>query len=219
MRKEQGYSVKRLARELGIAASTASLWVRGVEMTAASNRMMMENAAPRVRRGQVALGAAHTAKAANRRATAYAEADAQWPELCADPLFMFGLAMYIGEGYKRGTTVGLVNSDIRALRNSLYFFRKVGLDLSSARVRVQAHSPDANDEIIGFWSTGLGVSASQFLKPYIKTSGGHRAHRIPMGTCAVTWNTIAAKHKIDRLMQLALGDVAEWSKAGDSKSP
>jgi len=133
------------------------------------------------------------------------EAQLQWERLRADPDFMFGLALYVGEG-RKGTcgAVSISNTDPRVLRASKTFFNQIGL--ADARMRVSVHVPKGgrtSEEVVAHWGAELGLSAEHFNK-VISVSRRKKGNKYPFGTCAIKVSDIFTKRKLNLWMELAL---------------
>lgn len=83
-----------------------------------------------------------------------------------DPLFVFGLGLYWGEGDKKSTySVAVTNSDPNILRIIAKFFRKyLSIDESMFRIRLFIYKDIDKIFAMNFWSKLLDVPKSQFIK-------------------------------------------------------
>ena len=83
-----------------------------------------------------------------------------------EPLFLFGLGLYWGEGDKKsGNMVAVTNSDPNILRVVANFYRKyLNLDESKLGIKLFTYKDINMDSAIKFWSELLGVPRKQFIK-------------------------------------------------------
>jgi hypothetical protein len=135
-----------------------------------------------------------------------AGADLLWPVMRENPLFMFGLALYIGEGDKVGSCIGVTNSDPRVLVKAIEFMQMLGCPMDRLRVNIILHRGENPENAVRYWSTELGVPRSSFNRVTpSKISGGSRAVKLLFGTARVRVSAASIRRKIDRWMELALG--------------
>jgi predicted transcriptional regulator len=113
----EGRSIKAIARELHVAQSTASLWVRDVALTV-EQRQRLDQLTDRQRAGL----ATHVRRAREARLEAQ-----QLGRLIArvdDPLHWAGCMLYWAEGSKKRNSVVFTNSDDDMMRFFLRFLRE-----------------------------------------------------------------------------------------------
>jgi transcriptional regulator with XRE-family HTH domain len=101
--RAQSRTLEEIATELGVSKSSVSLWVRDVEF--------VPNPRPRTRghRGDTPHPA-HLAKLAQIERLAREAAD-DVGQLTDREFMLFGVALYLGEGFKRDGHVGMANTD------------------------------------------------------------------------------------------------------------
>ena len=137
------WTLQDIATELGVSKSSVSLWVRDVEFV------------PRPRnRGHRSMKPhpLHVAKLAEI-------------ERCRREVL--GLALYAGEGSKRGGEVRFANSDPRMIVVFVTWFRRFfAVDVSRLRVRLYLHDDLDLEAALAFWSKLTSIPRSQFAKPY-----------------------------------------------------
>ena len=182
--------------------SSVSLWTRDIELTEEQKKALVWRVPPKAN-----TGAAHASKEKARalKASSEQEAREQWAELCGEPGFAFGLALYVGEGRKGDDgNVSLANTDARVLRTTLRFFKLCGIPQSRLRVFVQipegGHSPQ---EAMAYWSEELGLPLEQFVTPG-KVPRRKKGNKYPDGVCSIRVGARDVKHKLNVWMDLAL---------------
>jgi hypothetical protein len=88
-----------------------------------------------------------------------------------DPLFLTGLALYWGEGYKKGAegskwkSIDFANSDPEMIKLMIKFFFKF-LPIQKSDIKVQLMSHNTNDDAknIAFWKKTTGLNDNNFLR-------------------------------------------------------
>ncbi len=107
-----------------------------------------------------------------RHDTFRSEAKILYEQLKNDPLFLFGLGLYWGEGDKRsGDVVAVANTDPNLLRIIAKFYRKC-LKVEEGKLRIALFIyKDINIKYaMEFWSELLQVPQSQFIKVQVLES-------------------------------------------------
>lgn len=148
-----------------MAKSSVSLWCREVEVDLAllderrRARWLAGNAARRPSR----LRVAKEAEIERCRIEA-----AEWVgSLSERDLFIAGIALYAGEGFKTGSAVGMANSDPRIIVAFLTWLRTF-FDIDERRLRLRLYLHDGLDleRANLFWHELTGIPLTQFGKPY-----------------------------------------------------
>ncbi|AKM83518.1 hypothetical protein A2422_01450 [Candidatus Woesebacteria bacterium RIFOXYC1_FULL_31_51] len=101
-----------------------------------------------------------------------AEALIDYKKFKNDPLFIFGLGLYWGEGDKKsGNMVAVTNSDPNILSVIAKFYRKyLSLDESKLGIKLFIYKDINIDFAIDFWSKLLKIPRNQFIKVQILES-------------------------------------------------
>ncbi len=91
------------------------------------------------------------------------EAEEEYATLSQDPEFMFGLALYIGEGSKTsGNQLCLTNCDPRVIQKGFKFFGKIGVTRASMRCAIQIHPGLSRETAEVFWQKVTELPSHQF---------------------------------------------------------
>ena len=106
---------------------------------------------------------------ADRRSSKY---EGRYKKFKNDPLFIFGLGLYWGEGDKKsGNMVAVTNSDPNILSVIAKFYRKyLSLDESKLGIKLFIYKDINIDFAIDFWSKLLKIPRNQFIKVQILES-------------------------------------------------
>jgi len=122
-------------------------------------------------------------------------------EFSKEILFITGVALYWGEGYKKGASgsswkaVDLANSDSEMVKVFIRFLKKY-LNVVSSDISIQliiAPNQDI-DKAINFWSEITKLDKSRFIKTYSKVSKSSQGKKdkssLPYGTIHVRVNNV-----------------------------
>jgi len=154
--RAQSWKLMDIARELGVAKSSVSLWVRDVEFVP----LPVRHSAHR------RPSSLHTKKLQE------IEECNQWGtevigKMSDEAFFAAGVALYAGEGSKNDGSVGFANTDptmIAFFCNWLRHFFDV--DESRMRGSIYLHEGLDIDAAQNHWSEVMEIPAEQFRKPY-----------------------------------------------------
>jgi len=152
----QGLTLTDIATQLGVAKSSVSLWVRGVEF----------EPLPRVRARQREpnILARRKQEEIDRLLV---EGRNRVGDLSEREFLMAGTALYAGEGAKRDGAVLFANSDPRLIVFFCQWLRRFfAVDESRLRARLYLHDGLDLEGATRFWEDATGVPQSQFGAPY-----------------------------------------------------
>jgi len=158
--RAQGMTLLDIARHLGVAKSSVSVWVRDVAFT------------PRPRRNRN-YGSRNRPpnKLQRRKQAEIARMNADGViriDTLSDHAFLAaGAALYAGEGSKRDGEVRFANTDASQVQFFLAWLRRFFvIDESKLRVRVYLHEGLDLEAAESFWSGVTGIPRSHFRAPY-----------------------------------------------------
>lgn len=182
--RRQGKGIKEIAREVGASQSTISRWCATIALSSDQreklemkrrkagakalapwidkNRKLKQNDIKR----QSLKGAADLGRTTKR------------------DLFMLGLGLYWGEGYKRGSQEwGFTNSDskiIRAILTWLHECYDIPTERIIARLTINRRYENQTERLTNMWSHETNIPLSQFGNPtYIR---GYNASKLDSHT-------------------------------------
>lgn len=183
-------SVKEIARVVGVAPSSVSLWVRDIPLTTDQLESLRQRNPAYNRQLR---GANRNAERGRARRLA-AQEDGRWRVRQEDPLFIAGVMLYWAEGDKSSRNAARIsNSDPEVLRLFMRFLREC-FDVPDERISVTcnlfADHLDRQLEIEEFWLDALDLPYTRlcksFVNVYSKYSQKKRRNKLPYGTTRVT---------------------------------
>ncbi len=181
--RKQGMAMGDIAKELGVAKSSVSYWVRDIRLTEGQRQRLNKNghsvAAIEKRRE------ARLRNTAQRRAVITERAWQVAEQLVHDPLWCVAVAMYWGEGGKTQNMVRIANSDPAVISLMMRFFREVcKVDEAKFRGHIHAFAHSDVSDLKRYWESVSGISADRFYKTYQKPSAASKGKRagLPKGT-------------------------------------
>jgi transposase len=169
--RKQGWSVNDLAIRLGVAKSTAYLWVKHIPLDPDSDRARekQEHAAKMV----AGRWEAHRAERDRREAEVRGGMAAELGQIDGRDLLLAGALVYMCEGakskpWRRLDRLNFINSDPRILRLFLRFLAVQGRPADTLRYRVHIHETADAGAAGDWWAACLEVPRELFGRPTIK---------------------------------------------------
>lgn len=178
MRRE-GNSYSLIADKLSLSKSTLSNWLKGVDFM--PNDFFIQNVSSN-REKLISFSRVDKLESV-RKAKIYAEKSIGI--LSRRDHFMFGLAIYLGEGSKVGNYVRISNSDPRIIKFSINWFKThFGVDESSFRIRIHMYPDNNEEEVINYWMKNVSLKREAFFGSNIdyRAKKKNRAGSLPYGT-------------------------------------
>lgn len=209
--RKQGTSMTIIERNLGIARSTLSNWLRDVPLTEQQRTKLMRNSQDGWAKARVNAVKAHRVQKAQRLLKARREATETLDriELTDEVLDLAFAMLYLGEGAKNGTT-SLASSDPVILRFVLTVLRRnYGVTPMMLRCDLHLRMDQDADELKAHWSGQLGVPIERFkYVAFDKRSEGKPTYDHYKGVCVLTVGNIAIQRKLIYLYNLFCEKVA-----------
>tara|TARA_B100000745_G_scaffold298199_1_gene246422 strand:- start:5839 stop:6498 length:660 start_codon:yes stop_codon:yes gene_type:complete len=181
--RKKGVAMGEIAKELGVAKSSVSYWVRGIQLTAAQRNKLNANghSVDAIEKRRLSRLANLTQKRNEIMERAMKEAAV----LSSNSLWCVGVALYWGEGGKTQNATRIANSDPEVIALMMRFFRKV-CEVEEGKFHGHIHTFAHCDEKKAerYWSSVSGISQSCFFKTYKKQSSASKKKRdtLPYGT-------------------------------------
>jgi hypothetical protein len=190
--------MKEIARRVGCALSSVSLWTRDIELTA-EQCAALRSRNPSINRQIVA--SANSARA--RACRAAFQAHGRELAKRSSTLHRAGCMLYWAEGSKSRNSVVFVNSDPAMMRLFVQFLRHE-LDVQDAALRLDcnlfADHAERQEAIEDFWLETLELPRSSLrgstVNVYSKYSQKKRRNRLPYGTARVCLHSTAIVQSI-----------------------
>ncbi len=214
LRREQGQSIKEIARAVGVSCSSVSLWVRDIELTSAQLAALAE-------RNPALNGQRNGARTRSRQARARraaAQKDVRQAARRDDVLHTAGCMLFWAEGSRHQNTVRFTNSDPEMIALFVRFVRAV-FDPPVERQRVWCnlfadHEPRIR-EVEDFWLRTAGLPRSCLTRStvnrYSNATLRKRTNVLPWGTCRYTvHDTLVVQHLYGAIQEYGGFERPEW---------
>lgn len=201
--RREGYSLGQVAEKLQVSKSSVSNWVRDIELTQPQKEILRKASGKSLGRAMEV----YQKKTQDRHDQWRREAEAEWPILSRDPFFMFGLALYLGEGGKtEPCCLRFSNANAGIIRKAIDFFILVGVPRDQLRLTIHLQDISLVPLAEQFWIAETGIPKSQFMKTRVATSSASLGKRrtLPQGTVGIYAGSSRIRKKLEVWMRLGL---------------
>jgi len=206
--RKEGCSVRDISQQLGVSRSTVSVWVRDIQLSDEQVAFLTANARLAGTRGRERFTRTMQLKRQTMITRFREEAEQEYKTLSRNPWFMFGLALYIGEGSKGERSALIVtNWNSRVIVKAIEFFGRLGVPHERMRCKIMLHPVQDAGAAENYWSGVTGLPLSQFANTYQAISPGSRGKRgqkWPHGGCQLSISSVELRYKMNLWMELAL---------------
>ncbi len=182
--RQEGRSIKDIARIVGVSKASVSVWVRNIVLSKKqlsvlkTNGLSLEIIEKRRRR--------RLENEQEKRDVISTLAQKDIKNISEHDLRLIGLCLYWGEGGKTHKGAARIsNSDPAVIKVMMRFFREICMvEEKKFRGHIHIHSHLDMDKAEKYWSSVSGVPISQFFKTYTKPSiaSKNKKDSLPYGT-------------------------------------
>ncbi len=208
--RAQGMSVRDIAAALGVSTSSASLWVRNIELSAEQKAALKAN---QRRWGGQNVGAQVNRGKAREMRIAYQEAGRKKARE-GSQLHLIGCMLYWAEGAKARNGIYFANSDPQMLLLFVRFLREeLKVAASQIKLLIHCHSDDLNEiqRIERYWLTLFDLPITALSKTQVKKGSDTRRNILENGVCSVrVYNTELAQHIFGAIQEYGGFDNPDW---------
>ncbi len=168
LRKEEGLSVKKIAKQIGVSKGTVSIWVRDIELTYDQKAKLLCNS-------KMHLGHFNGPKKIKEKALERRKQYQEKGRILArqnDKYYACGCMLYWGEGDKSRNLVGMSNTDVDLLKFFVKFLRKYfNCKDEDFTICILSHLNNGLtvDDIHNYWLKELELPESCLRKFQLKT--------------------------------------------------
>jgi len=169
--RKKGVSVKRIAKYLKVAKSSASIWTRDIILTVQQMEILRKSSLEGAERGRLKNALLQKEKWRKGMEEFKKLGIASIGRLNDREFLIAGLALYWGEGYRKGRRLQFSNSDPKMIKFLLLWLQKC-FNINSLDIRCRVginyiHSKRENI-VKKYWSEITGIPLGQFTKTSFK---------------------------------------------------
>lgn len=211
--RRAGHSVKEICRELGVAKSSVSVWVRDIPLT--DEQILALKRRNPIYHGQHKGSEAVARKHRNLRQQYQEEGRAKAKQ--GDPLHLAGCMLYWGEGAKARNSLKFSNSDAAMLQYYMRFLRE-SLNIRDEQIIIRIVCYLGNglekEDIVAYWLNILDLPencVAQIVANVQPSSSQQKGRKLLYGTCEVSVHiTQIVQHVFGAIQEYTGIDKPEW---------
>ncbi|MBU3978886.1 hypothetical protein KJ980_08130 [Patescibacteria group bacterium] len=170
-----GLSLGQIQKKINIPKTTIHLWVSKIDISFEQREAIRQNALKALQEGRVRAQSIQKEKTKLKEKEFVKKGVNKVGKLSHKELFIAGIALYWGEGFKNihERRLGFCNSDPNMLRFYVYWLEKcIGTSRKDlvARLTLNRTYKEKTKEIEKYWSDIIGIPLNQFTKPFYQNS-------------------------------------------------
>lgn len=169
--RKKGVSVKKIAEQLRISKSSASLWVRDIILSIEQLEALRQAEIKGAERGRLKSAFLQKEKRLKLIKSSNEYGITRLQNITKREFLIAGLALYWGEGSKKSREVEFCNSDPKIISFMIKWLElcfKIKKEELRCRVGINEQHKSRNESVQKFWSYSTGIPLSQFTKTSFK---------------------------------------------------
>lgn len=208
--RRKGFSYKEIQHEVPVSKDTLSRWLRDIELTDEQKQTLIDKKLNGQKRGSVIAAENKKRKREEKIRAIYGSAKKDLGKISVRDNFIFGLALYAGEGGKTDGKGAFTNSNPYFIKYMTWWFKTYcGLQSENLKGAIWIHEENNALKAKGFWSNLTGIPVSNFHKSYIvrknkKTKFRKNIHQY--GVFSIRFYNSDMQRKILGWISVFLGD-------------
>ena len=169
--RQKGYSYIDILREIPVAKSTLSGWLKDLPLTDEEKLSLKKRKDGNINRGRIKSSAALRRNRLNREKIVLEEAKIEFKNSYTEPFFQVGIALYWAEGSKTSNLFAFTNSDPEMIFLMIRWIKRfLGVNKNDLILSLYIHKPYAHENLEDFWSEITGISTNDFNKTIYKAT-------------------------------------------------
>ncbi|MEX2007179.1 MAG: hypothetical protein WD992_00180 [Candidatus Levyibacteriota bacterium] len=158
-----------------IPKTTVSLWTKNVPLTKEQSRILKDKTNRALQQGRVRAQKVNTEQRINKEKQLFAKGESLTSKLTQNELFVVGVALYWGEGFKNKHEhrLGFCNSDPQMITFYISWLEKaihVKKEDLVARLTLNMSYQEKEKKIESYWSDITEIPLNQFTRPFYQHS-------------------------------------------------
>lgn len=189
--RRAGKSYTEIQTEVPVSKGTLSYWIKNISLSPSERKRLREKMNTAGAKALIRRNKYQTVLAAQRALKTRTAAQKKIHQLTNKDLLLVGVALYWGEGYKRGAVdsawkcVDFANSDPEMVIVMLKFFQICCLvPKNKIRIHLMLHDKNQERSARVFWSKITGIQTNQFVQTSFAVSRAskHKRQHLKHGT-------------------------------------
>ena len=171
LRRQQGLSIKEIAKRIDVCKSSVSRWCRDIKLTPLQIKQLIEKEKSGRLRGSLKGAWVQKERRLKRIQELREKANREIKQLTAKEFFLAGVALYWAEGHKKQSRLGFANSDPKMILFFLKWLREV-CKIPKSRLKCYVGINEIHnqrvEEVENYWSELTNIPKAQFTKVSLK---------------------------------------------------
>jgi transcriptional regulator with XRE-family HTH domain len=190
LRQQDGLPIREIAKKLGVAKSSVSLWVRDVELSPQQKEVLLGKNP--VYNRQLEGGKARKEASRKEREKFQEEGRDLVKERTSQTMLALCAGLYWGEGSKNKNVLSITNTDPQLLLTFISFLKQyfdVQPDQIAISIQLQASNEKTLEEVEKYWLETLSLPSESLRKSMRKASPTRvwqKNSKYPNGICRLT---------------------------------
>ena len=208
--RREGKSIKEIARKIGAAQSSVSVWVRDIELSESQKTALIDK---RRQRGENNAGAKSNQQRYMEKRRVY-QATGRTTADEKNFLHIAGCMLYWAEGSKDRNRLEFVNADQNMMKLFIRFVREeLQVDDIDIKINIHCHTDLASEQasIQRYWCDILNLPDTAIRNVYRKKGGLSRRNRLKNGVCGIRIdNTEMVQHIYGAIQEYGGFNNPDW---------
>lgn len=209
--RRKGLSYNAILLQVNVSKDTLSRWCKDISLTPEQNQQLLQNKALGQRKGSIIAAENKRNLRVENTKDIFSLAKKDLGFVTKRDKFIFGLALYAGEGSKTDGKAAFVNANPFYIRFMSGWFQEFcEIDIEDMRGSIWLHSGNNEKEAKEYWSQISGLPKEQFHKTYIAvnklTSNKIRKNIHNYGVFSLKFYRSNSQRKIMGWISAFLGD-------------
>lgn len=166
--RKKGLSYKQIKLRIPVSKDTLSRWCRDVVLSPEQLEILTNRKIVGSERGRILGAKTLQLKRINQIREMFQEGKKEVGSMSKRDVFIAGIALYLGEGYKTDKSIGFANSDPKIIEFMMSWFRNF-CDIDEAKFtgQIWIHDDKNRFKAEKYWSDLTKIPLTRFSKTYI----------------------------------------------------
>lgn len=208
--RKKGFSYNAIQQKISVSKDTLSRWLRDIELTEAHQQKLMSNKKNGQKKGSLVAAENKRKLRIQKLNTIRNEARKELGTISSHDNFIFGLALYAGEGDKTDGKGAFTNSDPHFIEFMVNWLKEYcNLNEDQLKGALWIHEENDETEAKKYWAGLTRIPLQNFHKSYIvqrKEKVAFRKNIHPHGVFSIRFYNSDLQRKILGWISVFLGD-------------
>lgn len=166
--RKLGLSYSAILLQVKVSKSTLSLWCRDIELSESQKCKLQNNKLMGQQKGSIIAAINKRRRRTELREKLLEEASIEIGKLNRRDIFLLGISLYVGEGYKKESSIGFTNSDPKLINFMMNWFRNIcQIPEEKFRGAIWIHDNLDASKALKYWSRLTKIAQQQFHLTYV----------------------------------------------------